>query len=412
MTAGRLLTARLLGRSARTSLRAFGQRLRRAAPNWVAALAAKRTRRGSFLEAMIVLASAGLTFIGIEAAYRWVLYHQLLDRYTRQVLAPPDLSGVDSFSALLHRSSTFDPRTGHRYKPNLRVDIDLKLENISPHRFRSNSHGHISDDEYPVAKPAEEYRIAVIGDSFTAGVTNSVRWPAEMERQLNASAEWKRRVGGKRTRAINCGLDGISAIQFQDVYDCEARRFDPDIVLINLIVDDLQRRPYYRGEHTGGMGEQEARQFVRGHVLAPLPWFNPWPEMLARKPVGRKLGLRPRLDPQFQRFYDNFDEGVFRSLTALRNIKKEHPRTLIFYQPTCEDLRDALPVEWKELRRRMDRDGTDLAITDMTRPMKDLIPPGMPLNRWYQIPHDAHPTDEGMRVYGAAAARAVMTQLR
>ena len=37
-------------------------------------------------------------------------------------------------------------------------------------RWRTNSHGHIARSEYPKAKPVGEFRIAVIGDWFTAGL--------------------------------------------------------------------------------------------------------------------------------------------------------------------------------------------------------------------------------------------------
>src|SRR5437868_2138882 len=84
-------------------------------------------------------------------------------------------------------------------------------------------------------------------DLLAAGVMNATRWPAELERRLNANPEWGRRAGGRRTRVINTARDGIGAIQFRTVFEHDARRFDPDLVVVSLILDDLRRLPVTRG---------------------------------------------------------------------------------------------------------------------------------------------------------------------
>jgi hypothetical protein len=77
-----------------------------------------------------------------------------------------------------------------------------------------NSHGHVSQFEYPKQKPSGEYRIAVVGDSMTANITNNVRWTEVLEASLNASPEWRVRVGDSFTRVINFAVDGMGMVQF------------------------------------------------------------------------------------------------------------------------------------------------------------------------------------------------------
>ena len=280
----------------------------------------------------------------------------------------------------------------------------LSLENLSPRRFNTNSHGHISDVEYPVEKPSGEYRIVVIGDSFTAGVTNSVRWPDELEREL-------RRHGLDRCRVINVGLDGISASQFIDVYKHEARRFEPDMVVVNILADNLPRPPYSRGAHNLETRPEAAREFARSHFVDPLPWWNPTPELVARKPFGQRLGFRPKLDPQLRKASLDEGQAFAASLQSLREIQRLHPRVLVLYHPTFEDWTGTLRPQLAELRERLFSEADDLRIVDMAAELPDLAAAGASLQRWYQIPTDGHPSDEGMRRYGAAAARPVLARI-
>ena len=85
--------------------------------------------------------------------------------------------------------------------------------------------------------------VLVIGDSFTANVTSTLRWTDVAEDALNASSDWTRSVGGRTTRVINFGLDGIGTGQFGAVVERLALPFDLDLLIVNMLKDDLIRRP-------------------------------------------------------------------------------------------------------------------------------------------------------------------------
>ena len=362
-----------------------------------AALVRRRSRRGSGREAALVLLGAVAAAVAIEAGYRVVLYRRLLDQFTRRVVAAASPNPTDPLSA----SSVFDPHTGHRYKPNLRVDVPPLHPGLPPWRWGTNAHGHVADDDYPVAKPAGEFRVAAVGDSFTAGVTNAVRWPAELEALLNADPAWEARVGGRRTRVINHGLDGIGVVQFPAVFEHDARRFEPDLVLVSLILDTLYRRPYSRGRpHDVGGTAAGARAFVAAHLLAPLPWWNPTPELLARSPAGRRLGLRPRLDPESGRTFDDPEEAMAAGLAALRAVRAAHPRVVILHHPMAEEVSDTLSNPgYFFARDRLRRDGPAVGVVEVGRRPPFHPPDPDAARRWYQLPHDPHPTDDGLRAY-------------
>src|SRR5262249_59491808 len=66
------------------------------------------------------------------------------------------------------RSVLFDANVGFRYAPN------FTGERGSPwfSHWRTNQRGHVSRSDYPQHKPVGEFRIAILGDSFTAGITS------------------------------------------------------------------------------------------------------------------------------------------------------------------------------------------------------------------------------------------------
>lgn len=382
----------------------WGNALRR----FVSAAWRKRAFRGSRGEAASAALGALLAVVGFEAGYRCYLYRSLVSRTVRQIRSAHDPDSLDAYSALLHRCSTFDANLGYRYKPNLNVDAVVPLENLERRTFRTNSHGHIANEDYPVAKPRGEFRIVAIGDSFTAGVTNGVRWPDAMEAELQRHPEWLARFGCSRCRTINLGLDGLATVQYPAVYSCEAVRFEPDLVVVNLLADGMPRKAYFRGAHAGLADERDERAFAKARFVDPLPWFNPTPEFLARKPIGQRWGLRPKLDPNFQKLMTDEEEVMARSLAALRNIRQAHPRTVVLYHPSVQDWTGTLRPQLVSIRERLFREGEDLHIVDMAGHLPEMAAARDDLSAWYQVPHDGHPTDRGMTRYGVAAATVIM----
>ena len=231
----------------------------------------------AFCTHMLVLLSCFFTYLLAETGYRIYRYQRLYYHYYA-----------------LHdgtKTGRNDPYLG--YPPNVQSDEPAQ-EGREPRRFHTNQYGHISYKEYPETKPDGEFRIVTIGDSFTAGVMNSVQWPDVLEARLGQNAVWQKKTG-KSLLVINLGIDGISAEQFMEVFEREGKRFDADLVLVSFILDDLPRRPYIRGQT---QNHEDIARFVRENILATCPWYAVYPELLANTAVGRRLGLRPKLDPQ------------------------------------------------------------------------------------------------------------------
>lgn len=130
------------------------------------------------------------------------------------------------------------PVYGWLYKPHLsgwyRLEGKAWLE-INERGFRDVAHSF--------EKPAGTYRIAVLGDSYTAAqeVDFEARFSQVLERLLN-----DRNDTAKKVEVINLGCSGFGTAEELLVWRNEARLYEPDLVLLafltgNDITDNAPR---------------------------------------------------------------------------------------------------------------------------------------------------------------------------
>lgn len=341
--------------------------------------------------------------------------------------APPDDPNPGSGASRQRYMS--DPYTGYVYTPN--------HEGQYPHpwysHWRTNSHGHVSQFEYPKRKPPGEYRIAMVGDSMTANITNNVRWTEVLERSLNDSPAWRVRVGDKFTRVINFAVDGMGMVQFAGMVRHHVLTFEPDLTIVNFVSDDILRRLRYIGvpNRRGG----NLRAFVQAH-LNEIEWFSACPELITAM-IGSRLGLRCNLplDPKeyfsFARphKYSDRKEAIATSAKAVTDMMAAFANILFLQIPLFHELEDQDIPDWRGLvedlskavphakiismRSQMDallvgkklKDRPDLA--GMTLHQITALPDSQKLEiyRWFFLPEDAHYTDYGITLYAHEVAK-------
>jgi len=101
--------------------------------------------------------------------------------------------------------------------------------------FSVNAFG-MADDETSQGKPPGVFRIAFVGDSITANFELLPRadiYANQLERRLNADAD-----RGGRFEALNFGVNGYGIRQTAHVLRTRVRRFDPDLVVLQLCLND------------------------------------------------------------------------------------------------------------------------------------------------------------------------------
>lgn len=91
------------------------------------------------------------------------------------------------------------------------------------------------DEEFPLQKPAGEFRVLALGDSFTygSGVLREDAWPEVLERRLAA--------GGKKVQVVNCGFaTGSYAPAGYDTWmETDGLLLDPDLVIVGFCLNDM-----------------------------------------------------------------------------------------------------------------------------------------------------------------------------
>src|ERR1051326_4515645 len=340
----------------------------------------------------LLLASILVSYLALEAGWRTYYY------YTRRNQIVAALSGVptDDSSA---QCSIYDPQMGYLYRPNVTGDVE------KPFRihFHINSWGHVSDDEYPLEKPANEYRIAAVGDSFTANINNTVRWPALLEERLNKNPEWLRFVHGKRTRVINLGRDGIGIVQMDKVLLLDGMRFSPDLVILSFPPDDMTRKPYFRG-YLPNMSAEQKDDYVKERtsaMLKTLPWFTFYPEALAALTKGELLPSKLSASIQLvneDRHYSDKDEAVAVDVKAIKTILSAVPNTLILLHPQHEDFKGVVPSHLVGVLPKLEKQLAGIHIEHMINRFPKFKDEAE-LNSWFNYPYDLHMSDKGLGLY-------------
>lgn len=100
-------------------------------------------------------------------------------------------------------------------------------------RYKINSNG-LRDYEYPIEKPKDTFRVAIIGDSVTWGYTElRDTYPKVIEVEL------KRLYPKKRFEVLNFGIEGTGTLNHIAVLRERVLQYDPDLVILGYCLNDL-----------------------------------------------------------------------------------------------------------------------------------------------------------------------------
>jgi GDSL-like lipase/acylhydrolase family protein len=405
-----------------SAFRRVGTRLSRFTP----LAAGSKWLTGHWREALLACASTALTYIIMDIGYRAYQYRTLPGQLFAEVAAAPSTApgAQDQFM--------FDAHTGYLYTPNFEGRRGPPWNS----HWRTNRHGHVAQSDYPRRKPPGEYRIAVVGDSFTANITNNVRWTELVEQQLNAAPQWRAAADDRFTRVINFGVDGMGMVQFGAMVRHHVMDFEPDLIIVSLIADDILRRLRYLNR-PGGDADRDGniRAYVETNFLRRIDWLRVYPELFAAT-AGHYFGMRTQLpldhrmhfarDPAFK--FASRTEALQASAAAGREILAASPNVLFLHAPMFQELAGWTIPEWDGLVRQFEQAVPELPVVAMQPPMEALLEGkrqkdraelaglnprqiwALPeerrpeLYRWF-FPGDFHPTDYGTTLYAGEVAR-------
>jgi hypothetical protein len=379
---------------------------------------------------LLAITSLVITYGLMEATYRLYRYIELSADYH-------EFRFISVESPLF----LFDEEIGFRYQPNSELQwrrYDEQNNLTLANRVKVNNMGHVALTDETVTKPPGEFRVAILGDSYTASVTNDLPWPSVLEKILNQDEALKTRLGVSNIRVINFGMTATGIAQWPAVFEHEVSRFQPDVVIVNFITHDILRRfiwmntikpsraddyqitlicgslpavienedcalsyifvipPHIFNDKTS---LSQLKREVYQESLRQIKWFTPYPELFA-KTVGRFVGMSTRLNlnRQFIPVYADRSQAIDESLTALRAIATQHPQLLILHNPTYDELvsQDTMPSILEELLQESDE---DLEIIPMANYLPDQYRQESELRRLFSLPEDHHFSDYGAEMY-------------
>lgn len=126
----------------------------------------------------------------------------------------------------LHRPSKI---SGFLWEPT--PNADVVEDGI---RYKINSNG-FRDYEYPIQKPKDTFRIAIIGDSTTWGDTELPdTYPKILEKELRVL------YSGKKIEVLNFGIRGISSNHHLNLLKERVLRYAPDLVILGYCLNDIK----------------------------------------------------------------------------------------------------------------------------------------------------------------------------
>ena len=297
---------------------------------------------------IVVLFSMVIGVLGFEIYHRFELVGRIKDRTNNAVLWIHSNSlQVDERLDDYLQSYNKTPEGG-QFRASTKFDLSIAHESKGIRNFTvlTNSHGLLSDHEYTVKRNPKnpEYRIAVLGDSFTGPTTSTYQWVDTIEELLNSSQVMRNAVGGKTFRVYNFGWVGAGFQTFWKEYDKAARRFDPDMVIVNYIELDFPRTD----EGHISTNEEMVRH-ARGHM---------------------------------EKIFNEHDNVLVTLMPSYGDVVPNEPDAMSDYTRT-----KMLMAEYPRFRPIL---------------MKELMPTHLgkeEIISWFNYPHDLHYSDRGGEIY-------------
>jgi hypothetical protein len=151
-----------------------------------------------------------------------------------------------------------DPDIVYELIPNL--DGWFKLA-----RLRTNAAG-LPDHDYARAKPANTYRIVLLGSSYSmpAGVALEDSWQQVLEDRLNQLGD------GRHYEVINFSVGGYDPLQLLAVLRHRAIAYDPDLILVDMTLNSMRIIRRDEAYHRTFVTQRRSHPFWHSFALESL----------------------------------------------------------------------------------------------------------------------------------------------
>lgn len=263
------------------------------------------------------------------------------------------------------------------------------------HAWVTNGEG-IRDVDHPIAKPADEYRIVVLGDSFTEGVgaAFSDSYPQVLARTLAAHVH-------RPIRVISGGVAGSDPIFEYFLFTRRLLKYQPDLVIVmsngSDIADVITR---------GGMDRFDANGRLKSRQAPRAEWLYRHSHIARAVLLDLLHYSHLMLSPKNQEQQNcRALTNILQAASAFQTLGQERGfRFLLAYHPYANHLTQPNSVsDLAPLEKAFANGGIDYF--DLTPVLRARIPPEQ-ANEYYW-PVDLHCTAKGYQAFGECLAERV-----
>jgi hypothetical protein len=301
------------------------------------------------------------------------------------------------------------------YLPNQTLTFRQYAPNHSVNRtvtFKTNSLGWVSTYDY-LPKKAGEFRVAILGDSLTASITNEKPWVDVVQSEMSAD------IATKNVLVMNLGI-AASGFSQTAAYELPiAERLGADLVVLNFAFGTLDL-PNLSAESRISMIQSGALEIpvqctLRGNTCHPslmlrtphgyVPTSNELENArmasIAKNHLLRFLSLEgSAFIPRESKAAQSNREAD--AVKYIRTIKNGSPRLLLIVNP----------LSWKEPKLDDFLDRLIAAGFDIVD-LRKMMPAATEAERqsWYNLPFDGHWSDKGAQIYGRLVAGVIRSRI-
>ena len=209
------------------------------------------------------------------------------------------LEGIIAFAAVIITLEVLFAMAGVGEQEYLRVDpvlgfVPMEGKHVT---WRKEGNGHIqfnsqgrNDIERPFAKPANTYRIAIVGDSFVESlqVDRPDNFCSLMEQELNR----KYGSAGKHIEVINFGCSANNLGQFYKKLNTQVFAYQPDVVMVDVSVDATKLLAPLQGGFAFANARPTFLLDKKGNLIEDWTVFKWWNKTPDGKRFARTAWLR------------------------------------------------------------------------------------------------------------------------
>lgn len=190
------------------------------------------SRKGLIWSVLLLLGALLLAEAGLRM---YASAHDLEPEELGRRGAEAETAGAELSTFDLLRPSHHD-RVIYELEAGVRGTLGGRLVETNAHGFRGR--------ERDLEKPAGVFRIVGLGDArmFGSGVAEGQTFLDLLERRLNAAGR-----GEQRYEALNFAVPGFNTVQEVAMLEHRALAFDPDLVMVHFVGDDVGGPRFVRG---------------------------------------------------------------------------------------------------------------------------------------------------------------------